>query len=160
LPQIRSKLQVLSLDEKLSDAVSQAIELTIRESLESWLRVALDTITIWSGASHHTFADVARIVGTVIVAPPVQGAPDGSLLGLATGDAALIQGQGEDWWSFTYDTSLRHLIQNEFQSTFARNTPYNFIERAELAAIQYLDSTLESRVDAAVATNIIATRIK
>jgi hypothetical protein len=156
---IRSRWEVLNLnDRRLAKDIDAIVEKIMLEAIEIWLRIVLDIITIWSSASHHTFGDVAEIIGTSIAASPVPGAPDRSDLGQNTG--AAIFGKDGDEWVFEYETTLAHLIENEQFQTFARNTPYLFRVIANAASLDYIITQLDLQLPPILNRNITARRVK
>jgi len=88
----------------------------IEEAARHWLRAVLLDIPIWSGASVGTFHKLASQVqmSDVTRVRPKQGVKAGFQLGAS-------QREGEfdtdkDFYRFTYSTTLRHLIYNEFNN--------------------------------------------
>ena len=159
VPAIRSQWEVLDLnDRRLRKDIDRISEQILLEGVEIWLRITLDIITVWSAASHHTFADVAAIIGDTISARPIPGAPDRSDLGAASG--AAIFGKDGDEWIFEYETTLAHLIENEEFQTFARNTPYLFRVLATNAALDYIITQLNEQLPAVLSRNITTRRVR
>jgi hypothetical protein len=94
------------LHEHLSEQIAHAAFL--------WLNAVLMEIPVWSGASHATFLRLAREVGYQLsVAPKVI-----SRIGYGQrhGDGEVVADPDNGQYTFRYETSLPHLIYNEFNN--------------------------------------------
>ena len=103
-----------------------------------------DHVPVWSGASRATFARLASYVEYVIawapVTTPAGQAPDRIAMGLGQGEAIFDPGRSAPGvYSFTYETTLPHLIINEsYDATqwgfhLRHPGPYHFQEKGRLA---------------------------
>lgn len=115
------------LRETLGDSLARGAAL--------WLGTVEPMIPVWSGASRGTFLKLASEIGFELTAIiPVSGAPDRINLGLKNSSGIVELGGGV--FTFTYETTLKHLIFNEFNNAnlFGFNLrqpgPYQFQERA------------------------------
>lgn len=112
-----------------------------RQAARSWLRTVLDIIPTWSKASRATFEALAKEIGFTITYGPLIARKDRSALGRATGRGKLEFNEGLDYF-FVYETDLRYLEYNEFNSAtpgpppqpfgeLKNPTPYRFLEAGE-----------------------------
>lgn len=77
-----------------------------------WLSAVLEEIPVWSGASHATFLRLAREAGYNLTINP--GVVSRIPYGQRNGDGEIHADPQKGLYTFTYSTSLRHLIYNEF----------------------------------------------
>lgn len=124
-----------ALQEALGDAIAQAAF--------QWLGATTAVIPVWSGASLATFQPLASAVGFSLSVSPVA-FEDRVNLGLtnATGEITADSNTGQ--FTFTYSTTLAHLIYNELNNAnispdptlFSRLKnpgPYHFQEKGSKA---------------------------
>lgn len=116
------------------------MEEEIREAARDWLRTVIAIVPVWSRASHATFKPLADEVGFVIPTQPLIARKDRSDLGERESVGRLEI--SNDSFHFVYETNLRYLAFNEFNSvspgdpgvfssTGLKNpTPYNFTGQA------------------------------
>ena len=94
------------LHEHLSDEIAHAAFV--------WLEALLSEIPTWSGASRATFLQLAREVGyNLSIAPRVQSR---TAYGQRHGDGEVAADPQKGLYTFSYETTLRWLIHNEFNS--------------------------------------------
>lgn len=115
----------------------QAMEEMTKEAARSWLRTVLDIIPTWSGASRATFEALAKDIGTNVSYGPIVAKKNRVGLGRNAGKGGInVNGTK---YSFYYETDLRYLEYNEFNTATPgpppqpfgqlRNpTPYHFLE--------------------------------
>jgi hypothetical protein len=126
LPELNiSKIQ-RQLDDYLSDLLV--------ESAKAWLEGGVFKVPVWSGAARSTFQELASRVDFAIAISPKSNAPDRRGLGEAEGFGELKIDTKSGVYSFTYATTLDHLIENETTTSsfpgLITPTPYNFREAA------------------------------
>jgi len=137
-----------ALHVRLSEALAQA-------SMK-WLEATAEaTVPVWSGASRATFSPLASYISYALSLTPVGTAPNRIELGVATGKGAFDVDDSQGIYSFTYSTTLPHLIVNEYSDANSfinpetgvpyfhlRNPgPYHFQEKGERAFRQYASTT-------------------
>jgi hypothetical protein len=131
-----------ALEEKLGHALGEAIRL--------WLGAVTKIVPVWSGASHGTFLKLASEVGFALTPTP-SGIRVRNRVNLgfnnSTGDIN-TDDFGKGVVTFTYATTLRHLIYNEFNNAnvtpdpglFSRlihEGPYHFQEAGQFVFKKY-----------------------
>ena len=84
-----------------------------------WLNAVLMEIPVWSGASHATFLRLAREVGYQLSVQPKVVSRIG--YGQRHGDGEVTADPEKGEYTFRYETTLSHLIHNEFHN--ANSTP-------------------------------------
>lgn len=95
-----------ALHEHLSEEIAQAAFV--------WLNAVLMEIPVWSGASHATFLRLSREVGYQLsIAPSVISRVG---YGQRQGDGEVIADPVKGQYTFRYETTLPHLIHNEFNN--------------------------------------------
>jgi len=95
------------LHKQLSEALAQAAV--------AWLNATVtEIVPVYSTASRATFAPLASHVGYTLDLMPVAGAPNRISLGIANGTATWIADANAAKYSFSYATTLPHLIINEY----------------------------------------------
>lgn len=106
------------LHEHLSEQIAHAAFL--------WLNAVLSQIPVWSGASHATFLRLAREVGYDLAIQPrvVSRIPYGQ----RHGDGEVIADPGKGEYVFRFETSLAHLIHNEFNNANVTPDPTLFAQ--------------------------------
>lgn len=118
---------------KYKQQLDQSLRDLLVKSASAWLAAAADAIPVWSGAAESTLKDLAAQVNFALSVTPVNNAPDRRRLGTEEGTGELDVDASKGRYSFTYTTTLAHLIANE-RGFNARNlktpTPYNFREKA------------------------------
>lgn len=127
-----------ALQEVFGDAIARAAA--------EWLNATVAEIPTWSGASLATFRPLASQVGFPLSVAPVSFVSRVNLgLSNATGEIETDAQKGR--FTFTYGTTLPHLIYNEFNnanitpdpSLFARLLnpgPYQFQEKGKAAFLR------------------------
>jgi len=110
---------------------------TITEAAKAWLQNANDIIPVWSGASRATFLDLANHVRFLWPIEPV--AKSRTALGYDLGDATFEANKATSTYSFSYSTTLAHLIINEYHDAtqwgfhLRHPGPYHFQEKGRQA---------------------------
>jgi hypothetical protein len=94
------------LHEHLSDEIAHAAFV--------WLNAVLMEIPVWSGASHATFLRLSREVGYQLSIQPKAMSRVG--YGQRMGDGEVTADPVKGRYSFLYETTLPHLIYNEFNN--------------------------------------------
>jgi hypothetical protein len=116
-----------ALHEQLSEDIAQGAFL--------WLNAVLSQIPVWSGASHATFLRLSREVGYNLAIQP--GVVSRISYGQRHGDGEVTADPTKGQYSFNYETTLKHLVYNEFNdanvipdpalfSRLLRPGPYGF----------------------------------
>lgn len=108
----------LALHSHLSEQIANAAFL--------WLNAVLSQIPVWSGASHATFLRLAREVGYTLAIQPrvISRIPYGQ----RQGDGEVIADPAKGQYAFRFETSLAHLIYNEFNSANVTPDPTLFAQ--------------------------------
>jgi hypothetical protein len=96
-----------ALQEVLGDAIAQAAF--------EWLGATTAVIPVWSGASLSTFQPLASAVGFSLSVHPVS-FQDRVGLGLSNATGEIVADSNTGQFTFTYTTTLAHLIYNEFNN--------------------------------------------
>ena len=155
-PSIRVNAWTTKLDSVLDKQIEKAATV--------WLNATvLLAIPVWSGASRATFLKLARQVGFPLTITGIKASSKGyTAAGKAGPRLGFQQSQGEvsrgsrpGVYTFTYGTTLFHLVFNEFQDAnaspragrlFSRLTepgPYNFQEIGKDAFEDYVKDAVE-----------------
>ncbi len=126
------------LHEHLSEEITQAAFL--------WLNAVLAEIPVWSGASHATFLHLARSAGYQLSVQP--GKVNRVAYGQEHGDGAVEADADRGLYIFRYETSLAHLLHNEFNTPesdpnvfyrLKKPGPYHFQEKGRKAFIEFAE---------------------
>jgi len=132
---------------KYHAALQAALMDKLAYAAAEFVRAATSVIPVWSGASVATFLHLAYAASYSLPTPsPVHGAPNRVSLGLAEGGGYFDVSASDGRFSFTYWTTLPHLIINEYydatQWGFNLITPgpYLFQHKAKLASTKILVS--------------------
>jgi hypothetical protein len=105
----------------------------LTEAAVEWLGAVTPKIPVWSGASIATFLPLARAVSyPLMIQPSLLSRGSRVSLGLdnAVGTFDVDEGKGE--FTFTYSTTLAHLIWNEFNNANIHPDPTKWPPPAEL----------------------------
>ncbi len=94
------------LHEHLSNEIAHAAFL--------WLNAVLMQIPVWSGASHGTFLRLSREVGYQLTVQPK--VVSRVAYGQRHGDGEVTADPTKGKYTFTFETSLAHLVYNEFNN--------------------------------------------
>jgi hypothetical protein len=144
----KCRFKSFELDFKTYKKVAFNAVVNINETAgKTWIRAATDEAPIptWSGASRASFQKLARDLGTSVPLGPIR--ERGNLFDrIAWGrqsskGSGLVTDKGKVYLGFIYQTTLGHLIYNEYNSpvpgpypqpwtTAVRFTPYFFQYRA------------------------------
>lgn len=125
--------------ELLREKLGQALA----DSIHEWLGATALLIPVWSGASRATFRPLASKIGLQILISP-RAFVDRTALGESNATGEVVSDPVAGRFSFTYSTTLAHLVYNEFNNAnqspdptlFARLRnpgPYNFQESGQKA---------------------------
>jgi len=79
-----------------------------------WLLAAMSKVPVWSGASISTFKPLANEVGVPVFSGAKPGIRSRENLGVSRSDGSLTESSSELKYGFSYETSLRHLVHNNF----------------------------------------------
>jgi len=136
----------------------QALHQELAKALVDGAKTYLETVApknmsegipVWSGASRATFSELASYVEYVISCSPVHGAPNRIALGTDSGTAIFEPGTvSPGVYSFTYETTLPHLIINEYHDAtqwgfrLKNPGPYHFQEKGRLAFEQFASTVV------------------
>ena len=124
------------LHEHLCEEITQAAFL--------WLNAVLSEIPVWSGASHATFLHLARSVGYQLAVQPTVASR--VAYGQQHGEGEMAVDAEQGLYSFHYQTSLRHLLHNEFNTPesdpnvfyrLKKPGPYHFQEKGRKVFEEY-----------------------
>lgn len=147
-----AKFEIPSLNvKKLERTIATEFSDGITQAAFGWIDAALEKIPVWSGASHATFLHLARAVGFSLNIQPAGNAPTRIQYGLraSVGEVSIETGKGV--FRFTYTTSLKHLVYNEYNnanvtpdpgllSQLLEPGPYNFQDAARKVALDVLNN--------------------
>ena len=104
-----------------------------------WIEATAEKIPVWSGASRGTFNPLASYVGYVLTIGQADGAPNRVGLGEAMSAATFEANRDTGIYSFSYMTTLTHLIVNEYHDArqwgfnLRQPGPYHFQEAGQEA---------------------------
>lgn len=112
-----------------------------------WVLAATAEIPVWSGASHATFLLLAREIGFQLSIAEAPNAPRRVNYGLRNSEGSFEANPDSGRFQFSYETSLKHLIYNEFNnanvtpdpdlfSRLLKPGPYQFQDRAREAYLR------------------------
>jgi len=104
------------LHEQLSEDISHAAFL--------WLNAVLMRIPVWSGASHATFLRLSRQVGYQLTIQPQ--VVSRISYGQRQGDGKIVADPTKGQYTFNYETTLAHLVHNEFNNANVTPDPTLF----------------------------------
>lgn len=117
----------------------------------AWLHTVMDKTPIytWSGASRATFRRLAQALGTRVSIGTIR-SPQGDriAMGMTRSKGYVSVDRSKFTVSFTYQTTLPHLIYNEFdppvpgrypqpRTTHVRGTPYFFQAKGAIEWVKY-----------------------
>lgn len=123
------------LQQELGDALAFATA--------EWLDAAVNAVPVWSGASRATFLPLASFISFHVSIAPVK-RRGGINLGLQNASGNFEADGKSGRFFFTYETTLEHLIYNEFNDgnispgpgqfgTLINPGPYDFQEKGKAA---------------------------
>ncbi len=133
-------------------AVNKDFSTAMADAARVWLQATTVEIPVWSGASLATFAKLANEAGFALGGlTPVFNAPSRVGLGLSASQGSLAGDSSKAVYNFTYATSLRHLIYNEFNNanvspdstlfgTLKNPGPYRFQVKGKAAVLNLLQN--------------------
>ena len=117
---------------------TQLSELLAQAGMQ-WIAATAEKIPEWSGASKGTFNPLASHVGYVLTIGQADGAPNRVGLGEALSGATFETDRDKGLYSFSYTTTLAHLIVNEYHDArqwgfhLKQPGPYHFQEAGQQA---------------------------
>lgn len=134
-------------------ALGTVAEEAITEAAFAWVETAISFIPVWSGASRATFAALAEDISFQIQIGTAANAPDREAQGRQESSGGVNFDRARGHFSFSYSTTLDHLIFNEnFNANvkedpkvFARLLqpgPYNFQEQANARALEVIQDVV------------------
>ena len=114
------------------------------------MSTAVSLIPVWSGASRATFAALAQDISFSLQVSPKSDAPNRVAEGREASDGGVVFDRNAGFFSFSYSTTLDHLIFNEDFNANVKNDPkvfakllqpgpYNFQELANKQAAGVID---------------------
>lgn len=130
----------------LSELHREMVEQT-KEGAKIWLKTVLYNIPVWSEASHATFTDLAKAVGfSTVLGNSISPFGNRRALGKSTSSGGLKSNKKKGEYFFFYETSLAHLVWNEYHKAVKGDgsgifyklknpTPYHF-QRAGAAEFE------------------------
>ena len=123
----RGTLSIPSLDlsgylARLDKVLTDAIQNAARE----WLHATVVEVPVWSGASVATFLKLAAAVAFPLGVSPITGVKSRIPIGTANSTGSLDLDKAAGKYTFTYGTTLAHLIWNEFNNANTSPDPTLF----------------------------------
>ena len=131
-------------DAKYKQLLHERLTETLVQGAFAWLTTVVDIVPVWTGASQSTFTPLASQVGYALNITPDPNAYNRAELGLSNVGLEWVTQNGH--YSFTYSTTLNHLIVNEYHNAnefldengnpyfhLKNPGPYNFQEAAAKA---------------------------
>lgn len=151
-PSIQTGAWLARVDTVLTEQIEKAAVV--------WLNATVMlAIPVWSGASRATFLKLAREVGFPLtitgISPNARGFSGGPRLGFQQSTGKVNRGDTQGVYTFTYGTTLFHLVFNEFNnanenpragrlfSRLIQPGPYNFQEIGKDAFEDYVKDRVE-----------------
>jgi hypothetical protein len=111
----KSKLKHLILDEaRFKKALHEHLTERLVQGAFAWLTTVTDIVPVWTGASQSTFTPLASYIGYALSIVPDSNAYSRVELGIGNVGTSWVAQNGV--YSFTYSTTLNHLIINEYQN--------------------------------------------
>jgi len=133
-----------------------------------YVQASLSVIPVWSGASQSTFTELANAISLPLIVNPSSTAPDRTTVGndLSSGE---LDTTGTTV-SFVYETSLPHLIYNEFNnanttpdsrlfSKLLQPGPYGFQQIAASAAKAVTETFVGPNINNHIKKRVIRKRV-
>lgn len=112
---MKSGLRSLQIDvEKYKTALAEDAAEKLAQAALQWITEATGIIPVWSGASHGTFLPLASEIGFSIPIDPEVSSRIDMGANASKGDIVIDRNQGAFY--FTYETSLPHLVYNEYNN--------------------------------------------
>lgn len=106
---------------KLGELMRECLVEHLTNAAVEWLGAVTPKIPIWSGASIATFLPLAQLAGYPLTlyargSPLSLGIQSRVSLGLENAEGSFNVDEGAGTYTFTYSTTLAHLIWNEFHN--------------------------------------------
>jgi hypothetical protein len=109
----KSKLKRLTIDDtRYRQVLHERLTEALVTGAFAWLTTVIDIVPVWTGASQSTFTPLASQVGFALNIVPDPNAYNRTELGLSNVGMEWVTQDG--LYSFTYSTTLSHLIINEY----------------------------------------------
>ncbi len=129
----------------IRDSLDRQLRRTLAEGAFVWLNAAIAEIPVWSGAARATFLIAARGIDYHVDLGQAPNAPNRIPLGESLGEGGVVCDKASGVYTFSYSTTLRHLITNEYENVnppipLKKPGPYRFQEIAMAAYQNYLGS--------------------
>jgi len=107
--------------------LAQQLNTAIAEATAEWLGAVVDRVPVWSGASRATFLPLARAIDySLTIQPSVFAGRNRVNLGLSRSDGVVVSDPAAGKFFMHYETSLPHLIWNEFHNANIDPDPTKF----------------------------------
>lgn len=142
---LTARYQVPQVSALFRKELDEHLKHVLVEATKAYLHATVDTIPVYGGASRATFSPLASEVEFALLISPV--VESTIAIGEAMGQARFVAGPSE--YSFTYMTTLPHLVTNEYYDAtkfgihLKSPGPYQFQERGQLAFWDTVSSLLE-----------------
>lgn len=105
----------------------------LTDAAVEWLGAVTSKVPVWSGASAATFLPLARAVSYPLTVQPLLYSRGSRVdLGLSNAEGSFDVDDGKGKYTFTYSTTLAHLIWNEFHNANIDPDPTKWPPPAEL----------------------------
>lgn len=149
-PRINMEAYQRTLHEEMSEVITRAAF--------AWLTSVLEQIPVWSGASHATFLQLSRQVGyTLSVSPRAMSRIP---YGQSQGDGEIIADPVKGYYAFNYETTLKHLIYNEYNNANADPDPALFYRLRQPGPYGFQQIGLRAYLEAIAGTELPRPTIK
>jgi hypothetical protein len=131
---MKAKIQAPRLDiSKYNTVLEKAARELLAQAVFEYVVTAQAVIPVWTGASITTFTDLAGLVGLPLVVNPTRSAAARPNLVNKMQAKARARSKGElhiggGQYSFSYQTSLPHLVYNEYHNANIERPPELFSE--------------------------------
>jgi hypothetical protein len=150
---LTAKLQLPKLNlNRCKELLNRRLSEGLAQASRQWLVTTAEIIPVWSGASKATFSPLASHAEYALLISPV--VPSRIELGLEHGTAQYEADKNTGLYSFTYLTTLPHLVVNEYynanefrdpitgEQTFhlKRPGPYHFQEKGREAFKRFMQT--------------------
>lgn len=103
------------------DAAKKALDVECKsilvEGVKAWVNTVESVLPNWSGESRGSLRPIAGLVGIMVFASPVRGAPDRVAFGESEGEAKINNENFQ--YSFYWQSKCFHLAYNEFNNANA-----------------------------------------
>lgn len=160
----KTKLFRVKVDEgKLLKKIDREMSIILREAVRVWLRTVLkvvrraphtvgDNFPIQTGAAKASLRPLARSVRVAIPIRPAKKRPNLTAEGEASSSFEIRDDRTHPLsfkYRFNWNTDLEHFLLNEFNSMGYKKgsrTPWNAIQKADIAATKYIQQAVRKRL--------------